>query len=108
MVINIFFHFKAYFLATLFCIISFKSLYSVPNAGSLLNIEEEIEKVNVLPIQIPKENEIINGLSSKNGEKVLINGFKFEGKKNGFTSEELEKVLEELIGKYLTFESKCC
>ena len=40
-----------------------------------LNFEEEIEKVNILPIQIPKEDEIINGISGKNGEKVLIKGF---------------------------------
>ena len=76
----------------------------MPNAGSLLNFEEEIEKVNILPIQIPKEDEIINGVSGKNGEKVLIKGFKFEGKKNGFTSQELEKILEDLIGKILVLK----
>ena len=105
MIINIFVYFlKAVFLVTLFLFFCLRLAYSVPNAGSLLNFEEEIEKVNVLPIQIPKEAEIINGVSGKNGEKVLIKGFKFEGKKNGFTSQELEKILEDLIGKNLSFE----
>ena len=105
MVVNIFVYFlKAVFLLTLFWFFCLRLAYSVPNAGSLLNFEEEIEKVNVLPIQIPKEDEIINGVSGKNGEKVLIKGFKFEGKKNGFTSQELEKILEDLIGKNLSFE----
>ena len=53
----------------------------MPNAGSLLNFEEEIEKVNVLPIQIPKENELINGVSGKNGEKIELKGLSLMDKK---------------------------
>ena len=43
-----------------------QNVYSVPNAGSLLNIEEEIKKVNILPTQVPEEGELINGVSVSN------------------------------------------
>ena len=92
---------------TIVTIISFsivKYAYSVPNAGSLLNFEEEIKKVNILPVQVPDENELINGVSGLNGEKIEVKGFQFDGQTNGFTNEQLTNVIKDLIGKSLSFD----
>ena len=80
-----------------------QNVYSVPNAGSLLNIEEEIKKVNILPTQVPEEGELINGVSVSNGEKIEVKGFKFDGQTNGFTNEQLTEVIKDLIGESLSF-----
>ena len=79
-------------------------LHSVPNAGSLLNFEEELRKVNVLPIQVPDDQELINGVSGLNGEKIEVKGFQFDGQKNGFSNEQLSEVINDLIGKKLSFD----
>ena len=76
----------------------------MPNAGSLLNFEEEIKKVNILPVQVPDENELINGVSGLNGEKIEVKGFQFDGQTNGFTNEQLTNVIKDLIGKSLSFD----
>ena len=76
-----------------------QNVYSVPNAGSLLNIEEEIKKVNILPTQVPEDKELINGVSVSNGEKIEVKGFKFDGQTNGFTNEQLTEVIKDLIGE---------
>ena len=92
---------------TIVTIISFsivKYAYSVPNAGSLLNFEEEIKKVNILPVQVPDENELINGVSGLNGETIEVKGFQFDGQTNGFTNEQLTNVIKDLIGKSLSFD----
>ena len=78
--------------------------YSVPNAGSLLNFEEELRKVNILPVQVPEGKELINGVSGQNGEKIEVKNFKFDGQTNGFTDEELTAVIQDLIGKSLSFD----
>ena len=78
--------------------------YSVPNAGSLLNFEEELRKVNILPVQVPEGKELINGVSGQNGEKIEVKGFKFDGQTNGFTDEQLTAVIQDLIGKSLSFD----
>ncbi len=78
--------------------------YSVPNAGSLLNFEEELRKVNILPVQVPEGKELINGVSGQNGEKIEVKYFKFDGQTNGFTDEQLTAVIQDLIGKSLSFD----
>ena len=78
--------------------------YSVPNAGSLLNFEEELRKVNILPVQVPEGKELINGVSGQNGEKIEVKDFKFDGQTNGFTDEQLTAVIQDLIGKSLSFD----
>ena len=83
---------KNVILVLAFSITFVHNVYSVPNAGSLLNIEEEIKKVNILPTQVPEEGELINGVSGTNGEKIEVKGFKFDGQTNGFTNEQLTEV----------------
>ena len=90
---------------TIVTIISFsivKHAYSVPNAGSLLNFEEEIKKVNILPVQVPDENELINGVSGLNGEKIEVKGFQFDGKKMDLLMSNLQ-MLEGFNWKKLIF-----
>ena len=98
------FNFEIIFLIFLIQALLFKKAYSVPNAGSLLNFEEEIRKVNILPTQVPENKDLINGVNGLNGEKIKISGFQFEGQTNGFTNEQLTKVIEDLVGKNLTFD----
>ena len=98
------FYFTKTSLLVVISLISIKPLYSVPNAGSLLNVEEEIRKVNILPTQVPEDKELINGISGTNGEKIKVNGFQFDGQTNGFTNEQLSQVIKDLIGKNLTFD----
>ena len=98
------FNFKIIFLIFLIQTLLVKKSYSVPNAGSLLNFEEEIRKVNILPTQVPENKDLINGVNGLNGEKIKITGFQFEGQTNGFTNEQLTKVIEDLVGKNLTFD----
>ena len=101
---NILFCLKNILLLILISNFSVKALHSVPNAGSLLNVEEEIRKVNILPTQVPKEKELINGISGMNGEKIEVNGFQFDGQTNGFTNDQLSEVIKDLVGKKLSFE----
>ena len=62
------FNFEIIFLIFLIQALLFKKAYSVPNAGSLLNFEEEIRKVNILPTQVPENKDLINGVNGLNGE----------------------------------------
>ena len=94
---------KVLFIIVIIKTLMIKQVFSVPNAGSLLNFEEEIKKVNILPTQVPENNDLINGVNGLNGEKIKINAFKFEGQTNGFTNEQLTAVIEDLVGKNLTF-----
>ena len=96
---NLFFSFKNICIILLVQAIAQKYLYAVPNAGSLLNFEEEIKKVNILPAQVPEEKELLNGVTGPNGGKILIKGFKFDGQTNGFTNTQLTEVIKDLIGK---------
>ena len=59
------FNFKIIFLIFLIQILLVKKSYSVPNAGSLLNFEEEIRKVNILPTQVPENKDLINGVNEQ-------------------------------------------
>ena len=72
----------------------------MPNAGSLLNFEED-KKVNILPVQVPDDNELINGVSGLNGEKIVVKGFQFDGQTNGFTNEQLTKCKDLIKKAYL-------
>ena len=78
--------------------------FAVLTQGSLLNFEEEIEKVKFLPTQIQIKEKLINGVTGENGDKIQIKGFDFQGQTNGFTNNQLTKVIEDLIDKYLTFD----
>ena len=92
------------YLTILFCI-SLNSLYlkAVPNSGTLLNFENELNKFNKLPKIIPDESNFINGEPIQNGEKLLVKGFRLVGKKNGISDEEILETLKEQINKELTF-----
>ena len=74
----------------LFCLF-LNSLYlkAVPNSGTLLNFENELNKFNNLPKIIPDESNFINGERVQNGEKLLVKGFRLVGKKNGISDEEI-------------------
>ena len=87
----------------LFCLL-LKSfcLNAVPNSGTLLNFENELNKFNKLPKIIPDESNFINGEPVQNGERLLVKGFRLVGKKNGISDEEILKIKEQ-INKELTF-----
>ena len=57
-----------------------------------------------MPTQIPDKEKLINGVTGENGDKIQIKGFDFQGQTNGFTNNQLTKVIEDLIDKYLTFD----
>ena len=88
----------------LFCLF-LNSLYlkAVPNSGTLLNFENELNKFNNLPKIIPDESNFINGEPVQNGEKLLVKGFRLVGKKNGISDDEILEILKEQINKELTF-----
>ena len=95
---------KTFIIATFTVFIFIEYSHSVPNAGSLLNVEEELRKVNILPVQVPDDKDLINGVSGLNGEKIEVKSFEFNGQKNGFTNEQLTAVIKDLIGKKLSFD----
>ena len=99
-----FFKIKTFIIATFTVFIFIEYSHSVPNAGSLLNVEEELRKVNILPVQVPDDKDLINGVSGLNGEKIEVKSFEFNGQKNGFTNEQLTAVIKDLIGKKLSFD----
>ena len=88
----------------LFCLF-LNSLYlkAVPNSGTLLNFENELNNFNKLPKIIPDESNFINGEPIQNGEKLLVKGFRLVGKKNGISDDEILEILKEQINKELTF-----
>ena len=88
----------------LFCLL-LKSFYlnAVPNSGTLLNFENELNKFNKLPKIIPDESNFINGEPVQNGERLLVKGFRLVGKKNGISDAEILEILKEEINKELTF-----
>ena len=98
------FKIKTFIIATFTIFIFIEYSHSVPNAGSLLNVEEELRKVNILPVQVPDDKELFNGVSGLNGEKIEVKGFEFNGQKNGFTNEQLTAVIKDLIGRKLSFD----
>ena len=79
------------------------NLKAVPNSGTLLNFENELNKFNKLPKIIPDESNFINGEPVQNGERLLVKGFRLVGKKNGISDEEILGILKEQINKQLTF-----
>ena len=48
-----------------------------------------------------ENKELINGISGMNGEKIKVNGFQFDGQKNGFTNNQLTEVIKDLIVKII-------
>ena len=78
-------------------------LKAVPNSGTLLNFENELNKFNKLPKIIPDESNFINGEPVQNGERLLVKGFRLVGKKNGISDQEILEILKEQINKELTF-----
>jgi hemolysin activation/secretion protein len=77
-----------------------------PDAGKILNQENERQKSKEIPKQIPKS--LIEKSKKKDTksseEKTLIKSFKFEGDIKAFLASDLQNLLLDLNGKSLTFD----
>jgi hemolysin activation/secretion protein len=77
-----------------------------PDAGKILNQENERQKSKEIPKQIPKsllEKSKKKDIRSSE-EKTLIKSFKFEGDIKAFSASDLQNLLLDLNGKSLTFD----
>jgi hemolysin activation/secretion protein len=77
-----------------------------PDAGRILNQENDRQKSKEIPKQIPKsllEKSKKKDIKSSE-EKTLIKSFKFEGDIKAFPVSELQNLLLDLNGKSLTFD----
>ena len=91
-----------WFLATYFSL----QLFSAPDAGSLLNLEKEMQQNKVLPQVIPKS--ILSDMTvdrdvDKSGEKIYVKKFEFSGDTWFLNSKTLNKLTTEFENKELTF-----
>ena len=80
--------------------------FAIPDAGSLLKDQQDLQKLNELPKSIPEnffENSIENNSSSAEEDKILVQEFVFDGDIKAFTNDELKKVIADLYNKELTF-----
>ncbi len=77
-----------------------------PDAGLILNQENERQKTKEIPKQIPKSllEESKKKEAKISDEKVLIKSFKLEGDIKSFSVSELQNLLLDLNGKSLTFD----
>ena len=77
-----------------------------PDAGRILNQENERQKTKEIPKQIPKSllEESKKKENKISDEKVLIKSFKLEGDIKSFSVSELQNLLLDLNGKSLTFD----
>ena len=77
-----------------------------PDAGRILNQENDRQKSKEIPKQIPKslleKNKKKDTKSSE--EKTLIKSFKLEGDIKAFKVSDLQNLLLDLNGKSLTFD----
>ena len=77
-----------------------------PDAGKILNQENDRQKSKEIPKQIPKS--LLEKSKKKDikpsEEKTLIKSFKFEGDIKAFKVSDLQNLLIDLNGKSLTFE----
>jgi hemolysin activation/secretion protein len=77
-----------------------------PDAGRILNQENDRQKSKEIPKQIPKsllEKSKKKDIKSSE-EKTLIKSFKFEGDIKAFPATDLQNLLLDLNGKSLTFD----
>jgi hemolysin activation/secretion protein len=77
-----------------------------PDAGRILNQENDRQKSKEIPKQIPKsllEKSKKKDIKSSE-EKTLIKSFKFEGDIKAFSASDLQNLLLDLNGKSLTFD----
>ena len=77
-----------------------------PDAGRVLNQENDRQKSKEIPKQIPKsllEKSKKKDIKSSE-EKTLIKSFKFEGDIKAFPASDLQNLLLDLNGKSLTFD----
>ena len=77
-----------------------------PDAGRILNQENDRQKSKEIPKQIPKsllEKSEKKDIKSSE-DKTLIKSFKFEGDVKAFSVSELQNLLSDLNGKSLTFD----
>jgi hemolysin activation/secretion protein len=77
-----------------------------PDAGRILNQENDRQKSKEIPKQIPKsllEKSKKKDIKSSE-EKTLIKSFKFEGDIKAFPASDLQNLLLDLKGKALTFD----
>jgi len=77
-----------------------------PDAGRILNQENDRQKSKEIPKQIPKsllEKSKKKDIKSSE-EKTLIKSFKFEGDIKAFPASDLQNLLLDLNGKSLTFD----
>ena len=77
-----------------------------PDAGRILNQENDRQKSKEIPKQIPKsllEKSKKKDIKSSE-EKTLIKSFKFEGDIKAFKVSDLQNLLLDLNGKSLTFD----
>ena len=76
-----------------------------PDAGQILNQENERERIKEIPKQIPKS--LLEPTKKKDfkssDEKTLIKSFKFQGDIKAFQISELENLLSDLVNTSLTF-----
>lgn len=77
-----------------------------PDAGRILNQENERQKTKEIPKQIPKSllEESKKKEVKTSDEKVLIKSFKLEGDIKSFSVSELQNLLLDLNGKSLAFD----
>lgn len=77
-----------------------------PDAGLILNQENERQKTKEIPKQIPKSllEESKKKEVKTSDEKVLIKSFKLEGDIKSFSVSELQNLLLDLNGKSLAFD----
>ena len=77
-----------------------------PDAGRILNQENDRQKSKEIPKQIPKS--LLEKSKKKDTksseEKTLIKSFKFEGDIKAFPASDLQNLLLDLNGKALTFD----
>lgn len=78
-----------------------------PDAGSILRDQQDLDRLKNLPTS-PKhrvlESKPTQSTKKVNEAKILVRGFEIEGQLKAFTADELKWVVQDLVGKELTFE----
>lgn len=79
---------------------------AAPTAGDLLNRERDLNQLNKIPKDIPKDlrEEQPAPIPKQEEFRVLIKDFEFQGEITLFTKEQLKEVLKDLTNKELTFK----
>lgn len=100
---------------TLFLLVGasvFSSSYAVnppgtPDAGSLMRDQQELERLKNLPVA-PKARVLESKPTGTDAQskqaKILVKGFEIDGELKVFTKDELKALVEDLVGKELSFD----